>query len=409
MSGEIRSRLERLRRSGELHGAGQAGTKSLQPRQGFLFPGEEEEHDLGVGRCYLRELKIPLGQSHGRGRLAEALHCRGEALSLLDKTRDWHGFQAAGALFLDTETTGLSGGTGTWVFLIGLGWFENDSFILRQYFLRHPVEERAMLTHFTNTASRFDTLVTFNGRAFDLPLIQSRQVLAGLARCTEPKRHLDLLYCSRRLWKERLPSCSLRSLEESILGLKRYGDIPGEEIPAVYFNYLRRGETARLKQVFQHNVLDILSMVTLLVRVIRAAAGEAVEHPADFYSLGKLHLEAGETERAARCFAQSMQCGDERLAQAALQQMAAIHKKQGRWQEATKLWHELIRRRPYDLSPYVELAKYYEHQAKEYEAALESATQALSRARQRRGPASGELSLPALQHRLTRLRRKLGQ
>ncbi len=409
MSGAIRSRLERLRRSGELQGASRTGTKPTQLRQGFLFPGEEEEHDLGVGRCYLRELQIPLGQSHGRGRLAEALHCRGEILGLLDKTCDWRDFHAAGALFLDTETTGLSGGTGTWVFLIGLGWFENDSFILRQYFLRHPGEEKAMLTHFTNTASRFNTLITFNGRAFDLPLIQSRQVLAGLARRTEPELHLDLLHCSRRLWKERLPSCSLRSLEEALLGLKRYGDIPGEEIPAVYFNYLRRGETARLKQVFQHNVLDILSMVTLLAQVARAAAGEAVEHPADFYSLGRLYLEAGETEHATRCFARSAQCGDERLEQAALRQLAAIHKKQGRWHEAAKLWRELIRRRSHDLSPYVELAKYYEHQAKEYEAALETVAQALSRARQRRGPASGELSLPALQHRLARLRRKLGQ
>ena len=130
-----------------------------------------------------------------------------------------------------------------------------------------------------------------------------------------------------------------------------------------------------------------------------------MEHPADFYSLGRLYLEAGETDRAVRCFARSAQCGDERLEQAALRQLAAIHKKQGRWQEAAKLWRELIRRRSHDLSPYMELAKYYEHQAKEYAAALETVAQALSRARQRRGPASGELSLPALQHRLARLRR----
>ncbi len=409
MSGEMRSRLDRLRRSGELHGGSDAGIKPPLPLPGFLFPGEEQEHETEAGRCYLRELRIPLGQSHGCGCLKDVLQCRGESLALLEKTRDWDNFQAAGTLFLDTETTGLSGGTGTWAFLIGLGWIENDHFFLRQYFLRHPGEEKAMLLHFTAAASHFDSLVTFNGRAFDLPLIQTRQVLAGLPQRTEPRRHLDLLHCSRRLWKERLPSCSLRSLEGALLGLRRHGDIPGEEIPAVYFNYLRRGETARLKQIFQHNVLDILSMVTLVARVTRAAAGVDIDHPADYYSLGKLHAGAGQADHAIRCFGQAAGCGDERLEQAALLQLAAIHKRQGRWTEAAALWRELIRRRSFDLTPHVELAKYYEHQAKEFEAALEAADQALARARHRRNPACGELSLPALQHRLARLRRKLGE
>lgn len=407
MSGEIRSRLDRLRRSGELHGGSNAGFTPPLSLPGFLFPGEEQEHETEAGHCFFRELQIPLGQNHGCGCLEEVLHCRSESLALLDKTRNWDNYQAASSLFLDIETTGLSGGTGTWAFLIGLGWVENDHFYLRQYFLRHPGEEKAMLLHFTDTASRFESLVTFNGRAFDLPLIQTRQVLAGLPQRTDPRRHLDLLHCSRRLWKERLPSCSLRSLERALLGLHRHDDIPGEEIPAVYFNYLRRGETARLKQVFQHNVLDILSMVTLMGRVTRTAAGEGIEHPADYYSLGKLHAEAEQADRAIFCFGQTAECGDERLEQAAILQLASIHKKKGRWTDAAALWNELIRRRCFDLSPYVELAKYYEHQAKEFDAALIAADQAFARARNRRNPAHGELSLPALQHRLARLRRKL--
>ncbi|MBS3942735.1 MAG: ribonuclease H-like domain-containing protein [Dethiobacter sp.] len=407
MSEELRDRLNRLRRSGELHGSDRG---SISPRPlltEFLFPGEEQEQETDSGRCYLREIELPLDLHHGKNRLEESLHCPAGAIALLDNTRNWEGFNTAGTLFLDTETTGLAGGTGTLAFLIGLGWFEEGRLILRQYFLRHPGEERAMLAHFTAEVSRFDSLVTFNGRSFDLPLIQTRQILAGLVKQSDPQWHLDLLYCSRRLWKERLPSCSLRSLEETLLGLKRFDDIPGEEIPAVYFNYLRRGETIRLKQVFQHNVLDILSMITLLNRVTKAATGSLVEHPADYYSLGRIYLQAGETDKAIESFEQAVLCGDKRLEQAALQQLAAAHKKRGRWEMAAALWHELIRRRCFDLSPYLELAKYYEHQAKKLELALHVTTQALDNARRRHRAVSGEQSLPALLHRLNRLRRKL--
>lgn len=409
MTGDLRSRLERMLRTGDPGGSTGSGLKPQLRSGGFLFPGEEQEQKTEAGHVYLRELSIPLDQKHGNEQLEEALRGSAGRLALLDKTLDWERFHAASALFLDIETTGLAGGTGTWAFLIGLGWVENRHFALRQYFMRHPGEEQAMLTHFTAEAARFDTLVTFNGRSFDLPLIQTRQVLAGLPGRTEPSLHLDLLHCSRKLWKERLPSCSLRSLEEELLGLRRHGDIPGEEIPAVYFNYLRRGEISRLKQVFQHNLLDLLSMVALLGRITKTVAGKPLDHPADCYSLGKLYLHAGETVEAIRNFEQAATCGDDRLEQAAIRQLAAAHKKQGRFKEATALWKILIQRRCHDLSPYIELAKYHEHQVGELEIALQAAGLALIRARLRRGPDTGEQSVAALQHRLARLQRKLNK
>ncbi|MEW5784375.1 MAG: ribonuclease H-like domain-containing protein [Bacillota bacterium] len=409
MSGDIRSRLERLRRSGELQSAGTLEGKTGDRPPFFLFPGEERETETDAGRCYYRELCFPLAGKHGNAYLNGLINCRGADLALPGKNPALVEFSPGRSLFLDIETTGLSGGTGTWAFLIGMGWVENDIFRLRQYFLRHPREEKAMLLHFTRRAAQFSDLVTFNGRAFDLPLIVTRQVLAGLPH-TSPRLHLDLLPCSRRLWKERLSSCSLRSLEEALLGLHRHGDIPGEEIPYVYFSYLRRGETALLRDVFQHNVLDILSMATLLTRVARAAAGEDLEHPADYYSLGKLCAEAGEMDKAVRCLQKTACNGDERLTHLALLQLSMILKKQKQWDEAAKLWRELVGCLPYDLTPYIELAKYYEHQAGEYEAALSLTRQAVERTRRRfSAPATGELSLPALQHRLARLRRKLGE
>ena len=407
MSGDLRTRLERLRRSGELQGGGRETLKTADPRRDFLFPGEEREVDTAAGYCYMRELFIPLNEPHGNARLSALLDCRGADLALPAKNSSLDELKPGSSLFLDIETTGLSGGTGTWAFLIGAGWVEGGSFRLRQYFLRHPREEKAMLLHFTKTAENFTDMVTFNGRAFDLPLIVTRQLLTGLEP-TRPRRHLDLLPCSRRLWKERLSSCSLRSLEEALLDIRRHGDIPGEEIPYVYFSYLRRGETARLRDVFRHNVLDILSMAALLPRVARTAAGENLEHPADYYSLGRLCAEAGETEKAVACLRRTAVCGDERLEYAALLQLSFIFKRQRRLAEAAELWRELVSRLPHDLTAYIELAKYYEHRAGEFEAALALTRQALDRTRRRyNAPATGELSVPALRHRLARLQKKL--
>ena len=249
MSGEIRSRLQRLRSTGELHGSSSAKPPQPVLRRAFLFPGEERIEETAAGSCYLRELRFPLHKYHGNTPLGKLLDCRGSALALPAKDQSLTALNPSRSLFLDIETTGLSGGTGTWIFLIGLGWVAQDEFILRQYFLRHPREEKAMLAHFTGLMEKYTDVVTFNGRVFDLPLIATRQILTGLIP-TKPERHLDLLPCSRRLWKERLGSCSLRFLEENLLGFQRHDDIPGWEIPSVYFNYLRRGETARLRSVF---------------------------------------------------------------------------------------------------------------------------------------------------------------
>ncbi len=405
MNGDTRSRLERLCRSGELGSSTSVKTPTSRPE--FLFPGEEEIVETAYGPCYLREMSFSLEESHGSGPLTEMLDCSGKDLVLSARDSSLAEVSVQRMLFLDIETTGLSGGTGTWVFLIGLGWLKDNTFNLRQYFLRHPSEERAMLLHFTETAAGFSSLVTFNGKTFDLPMIQTRQILTELSLRTDPSHHIDLLLCSRRLWKGRLASCSLHSLEDALLGLQRCGDIPGEEIPAAYFNYLRRGDTARMREVFGHNVLDILSMVRLLARVSRAGAGEEPEHPADNLALGKLYYENGQAEKALSCYKKAACCGDERLEQLALQRLSFIYKRQEMWTEAAALWSELVQRLSHDLTPYVELAKYYEHRAGDCDAALSLTEQALARVHHRFSVSrSGQLSDPALRHRQTRLKRK---
>ena len=407
MKGKVRSRLERLRRSGELAPAPPAAErpKKAPVEEAFLFPGEESLEQTAAGRCYLRELTFPLDRRHGAFTLAESLDCRGSDLSLPARDRSLPPIDPGRYLFLDIETTGLSGGTGTWVFLIGLGWRESGVFRLRQYFLRHPAEEEAMLHHFASFAAPFRGIATFNGKYFDLPLIRTRQTLRRAPQ-TEPREHLDLLVCARSLWKERFPSRRLGFLEEALLGFRRRGDIPGEEIPAVYFDYLRRGNTGRLLKVFEHNVFDILSMAVLLGRVASVTASEKPSHPAECYSLGRLHHKAGDVEKAARYYRQA--AAGKNLEQAALSQLALLHKKRGEWTEAAALWQKLARRKSGSPEASVELAKYYEHQVRDFLTALHWSNRALSQTLGRRGiPPSSPAHPAALQHRINRLNAKI--
>ena len=406
MSGKLRSRLERLRRSGELAGARPAAEKPKinLAAESFLFPGEESLEKTAAGSCYLRELSFPLEQQHGKFTLAESLNCRGSDLSLPARDRSLPLIDPDRYLFLDIETTGLSGGTGTWVFLIGLGWREGGAFRMRQYFLRHPGEEEAMLRHFDAFAAPFSGLVTFNGKMFDLPLIQTRQTLRRAPR-TAPPAHLDLLVCARSLWRKRFPSRRLGFLEEELLGFRRRGDIPGEEIPSVYFDYLRRGSTGRLLQVFEHNVFDILSMAVLLGRVASVTASDKPPHPAECFSLGRLHHEVGNLEKAESYYRQVKE--GEGLEEAALSRLALLYKKQGKWAKAVDLWKKLACKENGSPEAAVELAKYYEHRIRDYLKALRWSSRALSQAPARRTlPPSSPAHPAALQHRINRLKAK---
>jgi len=223
-----------------------------------------------------------------------------------------------------------------------------------------------------------------------------------------PEQHLDLLQCARVLWKKRLESRSLRSIEESLLGLHRYDDIPGAEIPAVYFDYLRRGKTARLKQVFHHNVLDILSMVTLLERIACLGAGQNVEHPAEALALGRLCLRAGRVAEGISYLSDAAAGNDDLLATEAALELSFYYKRLGQWAEAVEIWLALADSRKPNPTALIELAKYYEHRVKDFGKALELTLETLSVVNQK--PycfTNGEACIEALKHRHARLLRKI--
>jgi uncharacterized protein YprB with RNaseH-like and TPR domain len=164
------------------------------------------------------------------------------------------------ALFLDLETGGLSSSP---VFLAGTMHWNGEDFVMRQYFARHYGEEPALLRAVSEQAARFDVLVTFNGRSYDVPFLRARALVHGETLAL-PGTHLDLLHAARRRWRERLEDCRLQTLERHVCRRRRSGDVPSEEVPGLYHDYVRHGDPYRLAPVFHHNLLDVITMAELL-------------------------------------------------------------------------------------------------------------------------------------------------
>src|ERR1039458_8730081 len=203
--------------------------------------------------------------------------------------------------FLDTETTGLAGGTGTYAFLIGVGSIEPAGFRLRQFFMRDYGEEASQLHRLAEYLAQFDVLVTYNGKAFDQPLLETRFRMARARHPFDRMEHLDLLFGARRLWKLRLESCRLVDLENRILGVERQGDLPGEMIPYVYFDFLRSQKAFQVVPIFHHNAIDILSLACLTAIVpfaFRAPEEVDVRHGADLIGLARWLLQAERQDEA---------------------------------------------------------------------------------------------------------------
>ncbi|HEY8347923.1 MAG TPA: ribonuclease H-like domain-containing protein [Symbiobacteriaceae bacterium] len=373
------------------------------------------------GETFYVETRYPAGHCRGPLPLAAVRSIPGPAWALLGPLPP--SVEMERAIFLDTETTGLSGGSGTYAFLVGLGFFEGNQFVVRQYFLRDYPEEEALLEAAAEDLASGRVLVTFNGKAFDWPLLEERY---RMHRRTPPLAgvpHLDLLHPSRRIWRERLPQCTLATLEAQILGVLRERDVPGELIPQRYFDYLRTGNAEPLDEVLEHNRLDILSLVSLaawLGRLVTdpfspTADGELVCGE-DLFALGRLFLHRGALAEGIRCLEEARRRGVTVVSEVRLQrELAAAYKRARELGQALAIWQEMTAGAgSLTLYPYVEMAKYYEHVAHDYRAALRAARQALAVAEQRRrlaGPSSprARRDIEELRHRLARLERKLAR
>ncbi|HMF75570.1 MAG TPA: ribonuclease H-like domain-containing protein [Bryobacteraceae bacterium] len=310
--------------------------------------------------------------------------------------------------FLDTETTGLAGGSGTYAFLTGVGRIVPEGFRVRQFFLREYAEERSALAALAAHLSEFDVLITYNGKTYDQPLLETRYRMSRHKAPFARLNHLDLLHGARRLWKLRLESCRLIQLEQQILGFEREGDLPGELIPYVYFEYLRSQEARALIPIFHHNAMDILTLACLTAVVPAAFRSTdaaslsrvGVRRGEDLTGIARWSLASGEHAQSLELFKRAVDAGlPDKLLFHALWQIAQLEKKLGNPNAALRVYTELAGcRNEFRCSALEELAKYYEHEERNYILALEFTRQAL-----------GHEPSAALTHRRQRLERRLAK
>jgi uncharacterized protein YprB with RNaseH-like and TPR domain len=222
--------------------------------------GEELINDRGV--CYLRRLRYALDHRHGNRALGAVPARLGARVAELARRDDLE-LARGECLFLDTETTGLAGGAGTVVFLCGLGFFSGDELVIEQVLLRAFAEEAAALAHVAQRLAEHPALVTYVGKSFDRHRLAARMSIHRIAARVLTDRHLDLYHLARRAYRATLPDFRLRTVEESLLDVRREGDLPGAAAPWAFLSWLRDG-TGRIDRVLEHNRLDVLSLVTLL-------------------------------------------------------------------------------------------------------------------------------------------------
>lgn len=318
------------------------------------------------------------------------------------------------AVFFDTETTGLSGGTGTYAFLVGVGHLELDHVVVRQYLLPDFAHEWLMLEYLERLFRGYAFTVSFNGKSFDIPLLRNRYVLNRMESSLDNLHHVDILHAARRIWRNRLPSCDLQSLEKAVLNTDRVGDIPGAAIPQIYFDFIRKRDALLLRDVLEHNFHDIVNMVrlTLQIAAIAESPQQFLNHPADRFSLAGHYYRHKHYADVIRLLHETFDddaAGDRPQHTEAMLMLSRTYKKSGDSASARRLLQKMVDRRLLQPRIIEELAKIYEHEDRDYPFAREVVEMGLRYLRLllELDPASPELqALPALEHRHRRLVRR---
>ena len=300
-------------------------------------------------------------------------------------------------LFFDLETSGLSSGAGTLAFLAGFGCYRENGFLLEQFFLSDYPGEAEFLERIRRRLEPAPFLVSYNGKSFDASLLKTRAVLQGIN--FNFSRHLDLLYISRRLWRDALGSCSLGNIERNILHLKRDGDLPGRDVPERWFSFLRSSDPGLLGDIFRHHRQDILSLEMLWKSLEELLLNPNRRGAADPRALG-LHLLSRGDYRGEEFLRMAWEKGDFRAGR-----LLALHlKRKGDNDEALSLW---LRMAAWDdPGVYEELAKHYEHREGRCDEALHWARLGMNAVAGDRGVRS-ELRIKEFHRRISRLERKL--
>jgi uncharacterized protein YprB with RNaseH-like and TPR domain len=366
--------------------------KNQQPQKKQTYICSEEENSLEIPFmekweefgvkpfffeeqfCLIRTKKYPLEHKHGLLDFSDLTH-------IVDKWNNTDfvhplsskGRSASELLFFDTETTGLGGGVGTTIFLLGVAKVTEDSLEVKQYFLPQPGNEVALYHQFLTEVNEMKNLVTYNGKAFDWPQVKTRHTLVrDRVPQLPPFGHFDLLHASRRVWKRKLDSVRLSMVEKEILGVNREEDTPGYLAPLLYFEYIKDQDPETIQGVFKHNELDVLSLVLLYIQLSKLIFNPKAKGISEVerFELGRWFEAISEVEQAKSCYQHVMSAGGIHKVEAQ-NLFAGILKKQNQLEAAVTIWEEIVINQD-NLNPQVciELAKAYEHHYKDFDKAM---------------------------------------
>jgi len=287
-------------------------------------------------------------------------------------------------LFLDTETTGLAGGTGTYAFLVGIAWWEGGGLEIEQFFMREYSEERSLLFALAERIAERPVLVTFNGKSFDWPLLETRYRMSRKLPPPLPRAHLDFLHPARTLWRLRLRSVRLPELERHVLGRERGVDLLSGLIPQIYFDYLRGGPHHRLVPVFHHNQMDLRGLAALSGRIL-SLFGDAENLGQDgleLFGVSRVCEKRGENTRARKLYEKSIASVlPSETDRAARRSLARLAKREGDFSLACDLWEGALGNSRHGYEAYEQLAIYYEHKARNPEQARQLVRRAIDELR----------------------------
>jgi len=428
LADRLRGVVKPITRGANLYGSSEGKPQGLAPQASIdaaeILGGEWRE---SRGRRFLVvERRYAAGYRHGRVTLADCLP-PWPRLELLGSNvqASVQSSLSERLLFLDLETTGLAGGAGTYAFLVGCGWFESPSsaprcqvgcFRTRQFLLTDFAAERGLLEAVGELASNLACIVTYNGKTFDLPLLETRFSLQRMPMPFAEVAHVDMLHPARRMWREEEVECRLTYLEQALCGHEREGDVPGFEIPSRYFHYVRSGDPRPLEAVFEHNRLDIVSLAMLTARAAQLLeeGPSAAATAREALGLGRLYERAGLLEDALRSFTRAAEESVKGGARAngngaarvdALRAAAVLLRRLRRFDEAARVWRDLLAAPQcppaYAREANEALAVHHEHRIRDLQTARAFAVRSLTL------PATPSRQ-HALRHRLARLDRKLG-
>jgi len=374
-----------------------------------LIPGEYL--DTPHGPCFRVRTEYPWQYHQGNMPVNTLLELSPAVLeqvtgNILIGQMDYHK-----TLYFDTETTGLDTGAGVYIFLAGLGFFKGNRFVVEQYFMRDFPEEPAVLHAMAERMASFKNIVTYNGKTYDWPLLESRFAMNRRPMPIEQPVHLDLLHLARKLYRFRLENCKLPSVEEGVLNFLRTDDMPGALLPERYFRYVRSRDARFIQKAFAHNAHDIVSMAAIqaaMIQFLNDPLAPGVYPAEDIYALGRIMEKKKDNSAAEEAFTMALKQGlNPELYKDALQKLSLSLKRQGQWDRACEVWQSMLQTTTMEkrLFAHVELAKYHEHRKQNFDAAEQFVIEAIEYLPKCYPPQPAMCE--ELDHRLRRIRGKI--